>query len=92
MKLQNVLTLSILGVAVLFAVNAMAVETTTEKAQATLNKTTDVVKKTYRNAKGEICEMIDGKANCFVEKVVNKIKNTADSIETSAKESKNKRD
>ncbi|MCB0351646.1 MAG: hypothetical protein KDD38_10715 [Bdellovibrionales bacterium] len=92
MKKYNLLTLSLFSAALIFSSNAIAEETTAEKAQTATNKTVNAVKKTYRNAKGEICEMIDGKANCAVKKVVNKIKNTADSIETTAKEAKNKAD
>lgn len=71
---------------------AFGEETKTEKLQTMGNKTVDATKRTYRNAKDELCEMIDGKAHCVVKKVVNKVKNTADKINTKASEAKNKAD
>lgn len=71
---------------------ALAEETTTEKAETIGNKMADSVKKTYRNAKNEICEMVDGKAKCAARKAENEIKNAADKAETTAKELKNKVD
>ena len=70
----------------------LAEETVGEKISTAGSKAVDGVKKTWRNAKDEVCEMVNGKANCVVKKVVNKIKSSADKIETTAEEAKNKAD
>ncbi len=71
---------------------ATAEETKIEKAETMGNKAADAVKRTYRNAKGEICEVIEGKVNCLAQEVIDKTKNAADSIETKGKETKKKLD
>lgn len=74
------------------SLESFAVETNTEKLEAARNKSTDAVKRTYRNAKDEVCELINGKEKCIVKKAVNKVKSTADTIETTAEEMKDKAD
>lgn len=90
--LNVALTTCLFSSVVSLSTNVFAAETATEKVEAASNKTVDAVKKTWRNAKDELCEMVDGKSKCFVKKVVNKIKSTSETIDTTAKEAKNKAD
>lgn len=93
MNKYNLIAASLILVAAMaLSLNSFGAETIAEKAETAGNKTADVVKRTYRNAKNEVCEMIDGKAKCAIKKVVNKVKNTADTIETKTNEAKNKAD
>ena len=92
MKADNILAATLIAAALGLGIQSFGVETTTEKVQAMGNKTGDAVARTYRNAKDEVCEMIDGKEKCIVKKVVNKVKSTADKVETTTKETINKVD
>jgi hypothetical protein len=92
MKAYNLLAPALFTLALSLSTQAFGVETKTEKAEAMGNKTADAVTRTYRNAKNEICEMINGKEKCVVKKVVNELKNTTDKLETNVEEMKNKAD
>lgn len=74
------------------ALGAAANETTGEKIQTGANKAADKTKEVYRNAKGELCELINGKMECAAKRLKYKAQNAADSAETKAKEIKNKVD
>lgn len=54
---------------------AIKAKDTTEEAYEDSTKT---VKKVYRNAKEKTCELINGKMECFAQKVGNKAKNLKD--------------
>lgn len=71
---------------------AQAKETTGEKAAATANRAKNTVKETYRNAKNEICELVNGEMKCIAQKVKHSAQNAADAAEAKAKEVKNKVD
>ncbi len=71
---------------------AAANETTGEKIQTGANKAGDSVKETYRNAKGELCELVNGKMECAAKQMKYKAQNTMDRTKTKAKELKNKVD
>lgn len=84
--------------AAVFAINmglatiANAEETAIEQTQATGNKVADKVKKGARKASDEVCEMMNGKMHCIGKKIKHKVQNAADSVESKAKEEKNKVD
>lgn len=69
-----------------------AEETTGEKAGAAATRAKNTVKETYRNAKNEICELVNGKMKCVAQKVKHSAQNAADAAEAKAKELKNKVD
>lgn len=71
---------------------SFAEETVIEKAETVKNKSGDAVKKGYRNVKDKTCEMINGKLDCTMKKVGNKINNATDDVKTKATEEKNKND
>lgn len=78
--------------ALIFALKAGAEETTIEKAGTAVNKATDSVKETYRDAKDKGCEMVNGKMKCLGKKVSNKAKTLKDKTETKVEEIKDKVD
>ena len=67
-----------------------AEETVVDKVEIAAEKTSNVVKKNYRNAKDKGCETIDGKVQCFGKKIKNKVQTISDDAATKAKELKNK--
>jgi len=89
---RNLFAAAVFSATMGMSIYSFAAETTTEKAETLGNKATDSVKRTYRNAKNEICEIINGKEKCWVKKAKNKMRNAADEIETTTKETKNKVD
>jgi len=89
-KAQIIATVFAMGMGL--ATISHAEETTVEKVQATGNKAADKVKKGARKASDEVCEMVNGKMECMAKKVKHKAQNAVDSIETKAKEEKNKAD
>jgi TATA-box binding protein (TBP) (component of TFIID and TFIIIB) len=74
------------------ALNLSAEETNLEKAETQKNKTMDSLKKKYRKAKDEICQMTNGKMVCVKRKLVDGVQNATDKIKTDAIEVKNKAD
>lgn len=62
----------------LIAPLALAEDTMDTKAKEGWEDTKKNVKKAWRNAKGEWCEMINGKAECVMKRAGNKIKDTVD--------------
>ena len=93
MKKNTLLGTAIITAALsLFAVSAVAEETTMEKVETGTNKAADSVKSTYRDAKDKVCETINGKVECVAKKVKHKAQNAADAVETKAKEIKKKVD
>ena len=82
---------SYLGVAILcVGFSASAVETTSEKVTNDKDKAVDTAKETYRNAKDEICELVNGKMECVAKKVKHKLQTAADKAKTKAKDVKSK--
>lgn len=71
---------------------ALAEESTMDKAQTGVNKATDSVKETYRDAKDKACPLVDGKAQCLGKKIVHKTETLKDKVDTKATEVKNKVD
>ena len=90
--MKGILASGLLAASLTFGVCAHAVETTSEKAAAAGNRAVDTTKETYRNAKNEICELVNGKMNCVAKKMKNKLRTAADKSKTKAKEIKNKVD
>ncbi len=64
---------------------ALAEKSTLEEAKdGTMEAGRDLkkgVRKTWRNAKNEVCEMVNGKVECAVKKAKNKAKNAIDEVE-----------
>lgn len=81
-------------VAAIFSLSllANAEETNLEKAETIKNHSVDSIKKGYRSAKDKGCTMINGKMDCAVKKMKNKIKDQSDKVKTEAKEIENKVD
>jgi hypothetical protein len=92
MKLFKILPALLFAATTGISFYSFGAETNAEKAEAASNKAGDAVVRTYRNAKNELCQMVDGKAKCVVKEVVNDTKNVANKVETKAKEAKNKVD
>jgi S-methylmethionine-dependent homocysteine/selenocysteine methylase len=93
MKNSNRIAAGLLIASFTFAASfSFAEETTVEKVETSLNKGTDKVKKTYRDAKDKTCEMVNGKMKCVGKKIKNKARNAKDKIETTTEELKNKVD
>ncbi len=90
MKKNNFLMALLLTTFLGLGINLMAEETTAEKIETSTNKGVDNVKSTYRNAKNEVCEMINGKMKCIGKKIKNKAKDLKDKASTKATEIKNK--
>lgn len=57
---------------------AHADQTLGEKAKEGWEDTKKETKKAWRNAKGEWCEMVNGKAECAMKRAGNKVKNAVD--------------
>ncbi len=81
-----------LSVALSFTMTAHAEESTMEKLETQKNKAVDSTKSTYREAKDESCEMVNGKMQCLGKKIKHKAENLSDKAKTTATEVKNKVD
>ena len=92
MKYKSLVASGFIAASLAFSFNAGATESAGEKATAEKNKAVDSTKETYRNAKNEICELVNGKMHCAARKVKNKMRTAADKTKTKAKEVKNKVD
>lgn len=81
-------------IALIFSLSQLtyAEETNIEKAETIKNHAVDNVKEGYRNAKDKGCKMINGKMDCAVKKMNNKIKSKSDKVKTDVKEIQNKID
>ena len=75
MTLAAACTLSFAGLS-----SAYAEETVGEKVKEGWQDTKKNAKQTWRNAKGELCEMVDGKAQCMAKRAKNKAKNAGDEV------------
>jgi hypothetical protein len=84
------LTIAISGLGMSALSTAYAEETTKEKAQETGDKTAKAFKKVGRNIEDQTC--MESDAKCLAKKAKHKVQNGADSIDTKAKELKNKAD
>jgi len=69
MKYRSLVASGVIAASLGFGFNAGAVETAGEKATAETNKSVDSAKETYRNAKNEICELVNGKMHCVAKKI-----------------------
>ena len=85
-RLSSYLAAAILCV----GLGASAAETNSEKLTNDKNKAVDTAKETYRNAKDEICELVNGKMECVAKKIKHKFQTAADKTKTKAKEVKSK--
>jgi hypothetical protein len=92
MKITNLFASGALAASLMFGYAAHATESAGEKANADKNKVVDSTKETYRNAKNEICELVNGKMHCAAKKAKNKLRTAADKTKSKTKEVKNKVD
>jgi hypothetical protein len=92
MKNYETFAACLLAATLALGAHALAEETKLEKVEASANKATDSVARTYRSAKDKACEMVNGKLECATKKIKNSAKNLKDKIETTASEVKNKVD
>lgn len=92
MRFANNFAVAAILVGLGFGYTAHAEETKMERAETAKDKTVDASKATYRDAKGKLCEMVNGKLDCAVKKVQSKLKTAADKAKTKATEAKNKAD
>lgn len=90
--MTNLIRASVIATVISLGLVVYAEETKIEKAETVKNKAVDATKKVYRNAKDEVCEMVNGKMECMAKKVVNKVKSLSDKAETKTTETKNKID
>lgn len=88
MKKINI-KIGLLAIVIGLSGNAFAETTTAEKIDVATDKVGNTMKETYRNAKDEICELVNGKLECIAKKVKNKVKTAADKAKTKSKEIKN---
>lgn len=72
--------------------SSFAEETKVEKIEAGTQRTVDRVKRSYRDVKDNVCEMINGKVVCYGKKMINSQKNVSDKVQSKIKEEKNKID
>lgn len=92
MKMNSMIVTGCFLMAAAFAGGLHAEETTMEKAGTKVDEGVDATKSTYRKAKDEVCNMVNGKMECVAKKVGHKVQDAADSTKTKAKEIKNKVD
>jgi len=92
MKYRSLVASGFIAASLAVGFTASATETAGEKATAETNKSIDSAKETYRNAKNEVCELVNGKMHCVAKKMKNKMRTAADKTKTKAKEVKNKVD
>jgi uncharacterized coiled-coil DUF342 family protein len=92
MRYKNIVASGLLAASLGLSFTAGANESAGEKATAETNKSVDSAKETYRNAKNEICELVNGKMHCAAKKMKSKMRTAADKTKTKAKEVKNKVD
>lgn len=79
MTLAAACTLSFAGLS-----TAYAEETVGEKVKEGWEDTKKNAKQTWRNAKGELCEMVDGKAQCMAKRAKYKTQNAVDEVKDKA--------
>ncbi len=92
MKNHNLLLVGALSILLSTSSFVHAEETAIEKTETATNKAVDKVKEIYRNSKGELCELINGKMECMAKDAKNKAKTLSDKAKTKAKELKKKAD
>lgn len=90
MKKNSSVGLSILAMALCFASNVRAEETTMQKAGTAGSETSDAVKKGYRSAKDAACPLVNGKIVCAEKKFKNTARNISDGAKTKLEEQKRK--
>ncbi|MBX3041490.1 MAG: hypothetical protein KF789_12350 [Bdellovibrionaceae bacterium] len=76
--MKNLMMAACLALSFGFATAAHAEETMGEKAKETWQDTKKNAKKAWRNAKGEWCEMVNGKAECVMKRAKAKVQNAVD--------------
>lgn len=74
------------------AFHAHAEETMGDKVKEGYEDAKKGVKRTWRNAKNEVCEWVNGKVECAAKKVANEAKNAADEVKDKADDIKKKID
>lgn len=71
---------------------AHAEETVGDKVKEGYQDAKKGVKRTWRNAKNEVCEWVNGKVECAAKKLANEAKNAADEVKDKADDVKKKVD
>lgn len=91
--MQSKISVCLMIVGLMFSpLSALAEQSAGEKAKNKMHEVGDEAREAARDAKDEVCEMINGKLECVAKKAVNKGKTLWDKTETEAEELKDKVD